>query len=211
MKKPSLGGHCLLGFLSLIGFLCSASPLVAGQLENSLDELRLELADIKHGLHTQNVELNILDEKLKNQERSLSSFKTLSTTPKQDAVAESLSSLEKRLSLIEKKQEKISADLRQLSTQAMTKLQELEQEIAAENKRLDDLSKLKNTLSSLSKAIQQKPSQEPTGVYRVKPGDSLEKIARQEKISVDTLKKLNRLETDRITVGQELKLTHDHP
>ena len=40
--------------------------------------------------------------------------------------------------------------------------------------------------------------------YRVRPGDTLSSIARQFAMSVDTLKRLNRLSTDRISVGLRL-------
>ena len=43
-------------------------------------------------------------------------------------------------------------------------------------------------------------------LYKVKPGDSLEKIARTHKISVEKIKKLNGLDQDLIVVGQELKI-----
>ena len=40
--------------------------------------------------------------------------------------------------------------------------------------------------------------------YRVRPGDTLSSIARQFAMSVDTLKRLNRLSDDRISVGLRL-------
>lgn len=44
------------------------------------------------------------------------------------------------------------------------------------------------------------------GTYKVKPGDALEKIARNNKTTVKAIKALNGMKTDRITVGQVLKL-----
>ncbi len=45
--------------------------------------------------------------------------------------------------------------------------------------------------------------------YRVKPGDSLEKIAKRHKISLESLKKANSLSDDRIMIGQDLQIP-DH-
>jgi len=43
-----------------------------------------------------------------------------------------------------------------------------------------------------------------SGIYRVKPGDTLYSIARQFDMTVDTLKHLNQLSTDIIVVGDKL-------
>ncbi len=51
-----------------------------------------------------------------------------------------------------------------------------------------------------------KPSPGSSGDYSVKPGDSLIKIAKSHGISVKTLKSVNGLKTDRIHVGQTLKM-----
>jgi LysM repeat protein len=46
--------------------------------------------------------------------------------------------------------------------------------------------------------------------YIVRPGDSLEKIARIYETSSDELKKLNQLSNDLIIVGQELMVPANH-
>ena len=43
--------------------------------------------------------------------------------------------------------------------------------------------------------------------YKVKPGDTLEKIARHQHTTVDTIKKLNDLPGDKIVVGQQLQVS----
>ncbi len=176
------------------------------QANIALDEMRIELADVKHTLKGYQVELNILEEKLKNQ-----------TAAKPDAklkdVSGQLAALERKVAQLEKVQEKALADLRGLSghanqtssafEQVRKKLFDIEQEIATQSHRLDEVGKLKGTLTSISKAMAQKPSSK---THRVKPGETLEKIARLEGTSVDALKKLNHLQHDRIFVGQEIKL-----
>jgi LysM repeat protein len=42
--------------------------------------------------------------------------------------------------------------------------------------------------------------------YKVKAGDSLEKIARHHRVSLSALKECNHLEGDKITVGQSLHI-----
>jgi LysM repeat protein len=43
-------------------------------------------------------------------------------------------------------------------------------------------------------------------IYKVQPGDSLERIARAKKVSVQSLRDANQLNNDRIIVGQKLKI-----
>ena len=48
--------------------------------------------------------------------------------------------------------------------------------------------------------------EQPYDVYTVQPGDSLSVIAKNAHVSVDAIKKLNRLSSDRIVVGQNLQM-----
>lgn len=176
----------------------------------SIDEMRLELADVKHDLKSTQVELNLLDERVKKQTSSLSS----SVKPSSEASAGNaqVASLERRIADLEKLIERTNTDLRNLSShtnQALAKLNTLEQEVSSHEKRLDEVVKLKSTLTSISHAIGQSPSSAPISsnkTYKVKAGDSLEKIARNHQTSIASLKNLNNLKNDKIVVGQELRI-----
>ena len=191
------------GFLFATLYL--ASPLLARPIDHTaalLEEMRVDIDDLKYALKSTQVELNILDEKMRKQETS------------NTAVAkQSAHSLESKIAHLEKPQEKAAADLRALNgslSQALAKIQALEQQAGSQEKRLDDIAKLKETLTTISKAIGPRTSEGSKGAtYRVKAGDSLEKIARNHRISVDHLKKLNHLTQDKIIVGQELKIADD--
>jgi LysM repeat protein len=176
-----------------------------------LDEMRIELADIKHSLKSNQVELTILEEKVKNQAAAAK------PDPKLGTFGSQISALERKIVEFEKKQEQILSDLHSLSahanqssstfTQLQKKLFDMQQEIASQTRRLDEVSKLKGTLSSISKAMAIKPSSNKT--HLVKSGETLEKIARLENTTVDVLKKLNHLQNDRIFVGQEIRLPNE--
>jgi LysM repeat protein len=101
--------------------------------------------------------------------------------------------------------DKAVQDLRSLSS----KIQMLESEIASHEKKLEEVVKLKGTLTSISKAISPAPSQAKS--YRVIAGDSLEKIARKYGTTAEILRKLNNLSNDKIVVGQNLKVPDDAP
>ncbi len=181
----------------LLLVLCVTTSLCAKQARPlyqppELEEMRIDLEDLKHVLKTLQVDVNLIDERSKKQPG------TLSLT---------LAALEKKINQLEKTLDKALEDVRalhSLSSEIALKLTSLEQTTAQHEKRFDDVSRLKGTLTSLTKAIGKESSTAAT--YRVKAGDSLEKIARVQGISVATLKKINNLQTDRIVIGQELKL-----
>ena len=89
-------------------------------------------------------------------------------------------------------------------SQFKERIQELEQELLTQNRRFDDVAKLKGNIEALTRGL--RASEEGFKIYKVVPGDSLEKIARAHKTAVDRIKKLNQLDQDLIVVGQELKI-----
>lgn len=194
MRLP--GCSCIIGLL-LCGCAAQLNSRAASNYHgSSTDELRLEIADVKHALKATQVELNLLDERVKKE------ASTLTSATKQTAHS-ALAGLEARLAHLEKMFEKTLNDLRNLSKLTT----ELEQEIASHEKRLDDVVKLKGTLTSISNAIGQGSSSSSLATsYHVKAGDSLEKIARKYNISVAELRALNNLKNDKIVIGQELKI-----
>ena len=189
-----------------------ARPSSGYYINPEVDELRIELDDLKHALTTTQVELNLLDERLRKQDNSKG--KTLSS---ESLLSSQITTLEKRIGNLEKTFDKVATDLRALNTsvaQTLSKIQNLEGDLTSHDKRLDEVAKLKGTLTSISKAIGQRSADEPTTAtksYRVKAGDSLEKIARVHHVTVDSLRKLNNLSNDKIVIGQELRLASDAP
>lgn len=176
-----------------------------------LDELRIELDDLKHALKTTQVELTLLDERLKKQNTALS-MQDKETNGSALCSAQ-INALGKKVTGLEKMVEKAANDLRTLSaasTQTLAKIQTLEQGLSSHDKRLDEVVKLKGTLTTISKAISQRPETvSSTKSYRVKAGDSLEKIARNNHVSVESIRKINHLSNDKIVIGQELRLPDD--
>lgn len=203
-----------------ISLLCCLLPLQARQhrssVDTTLDELRLELSDVKHELKGALVEINLLDERLRKQNQSSQpTSPLLSLKSEITQLSSQIATLDRKTTQLEKLIEKVTTDLRNINTyttQAYNQIASLEKQIALHDKRLSEISQLKGTLTSISKAISSKPSDEVTvKTYRVKAGDSLEKIARNHKTTTDTLKKLNHLQSDKIIVGQELKVSDEQP
>lgn len=170
-------------------------------------EVRAELADLKHAVSNAQVEIQILEERVQNQESLLQKTKNIPSSPSLDSKA---SALEKRIFAIEQIQDKIQADLKQISLHAnqttaclqqySTKISGIEQNVERQNKMIYDLADLKSSLKSLKSSI----AKETISTYTVKSGDSLEKIARNHQVSTEALKKANQLSHNKILIGQEL-------
>ncbi|HSX12372.1 MAG TPA: LysM peptidoglycan-binding domain-containing protein [Rhabdochlamydiaceae bacterium] len=206
MKKISLLGSLLLLFSS-----CGPQFMMGMRDQSETDyviaELRSEIVDLKQQTKHHEMEFQLLDEKLDK----VSVSKTTDVSHKiNDA------KLERRVAELERALVKMKEELKELVSyanqsnsslmQAREKLLSCEKQITHQSDVLNEVAKLKGTLSSLSKAMQE-PSSSKT--YKVRSGDSLEKIARQHNSTIDLIKKVNGLNSDTIMIGQELKIPHD--
>ena len=207
----------------LIAFLLTGcSPLTSSahdekhQLELTLHEVQTNLDDLRHDINCFQTELQILDGRIKYHENALTAFKQQDLEKQQlkiDQLSHELQSLEKRWSSGEKNRTTESQELLQLSSHAREtstallqfkeRIEELEKEFATGQRRFEELGKLKTNIEALGKAIRKT---DLAKIYKVRPGDSLEKIAKACQTTVEKIKKLNSLEQDLIVVGQELKI-----
>jgi LysM repeat protein len=105
--------------------------------------------------------------------------------------------LELKVETLEKQLAKATESL----GQSQRKLEILDTSLDLQNKNSRHLEK---SLGTLLEAVGGESTAETT--YRVVSGDSLEKIAKRFKTSVQVLKELNSLENDRIIVGKKLKV-----
>ena len=181
-------------------------------MELSLHKVRTEVDEIKHDLNTYEIEHHVLEGKLIDQEQTISNLKQQVAELKQgklETFASELQNIDKKIVQIGKKQEKILSDIRQLSSHAndtttalsqyKEKISQFEKAIALQKDHLQDIVKLKEGIAKLT-------HNESVRSYVVQSGDSLEKIAREQGTSVDTIKQLNQLSSDLIVVGQEIRL-----
>lgn len=187
------------------------------QLELTLHEVQTNLDDLKHGMSCYQTELQILEGRIKYYENALASLKQNELEKQQgrlDKVSEQLLQFEKKWAVFEKKHQEGSAELQTLSTHAhettaaltqfKNRIGEIEGEIFSQNHKFDEVAKLKGSIDQIAKGFSTEHK-----VYRVRPGDSLEKIARFHKTTVEKIKKLNDLEQDLIVAGQQLKIPVD--
>jgi chromosome segregation ATPase len=205
---------------ALAALFSSCSPLRSSpndekhQLELTLHEVQTNIDDVRHDINCFQTELQILDGRIKYYENTLAHLKQHDLERHQaklDQLGQQIQALEKKWASFETTQASDTSHLRELTshanettaslTQFKERIDELEKEILSQNRRFDELARLKGRIENLAKDTYK--------IYTVRSGDTLEKIARAHKTSVEQIKKLNSLDQDLIVVGQELKLPSD--
>jgi chromosome segregation ATPase len=199
----------LLSILALL-FSYGCSPLRSSpydekhQLELTLHEVQTNLDDLRHDIHCFQTDIQILEGRIKHYENLVATLKPSDQEKsKLDQLLHQVQALEKKWAFLEKAQSKDLQNLQMHAnettaslTQFKDRIQELEGILLSQNRRVDELTKGKQKGDS------------PNGfqLYKVRSGDSLEKIAKAHKTAVEKIKKLNNLGQDLIVVGQELKI-----
>lgn len=212
-----------LPFTSILG--APAAPVKSNPIEENLRQIRTMLNDIKHELNNHDTEIKTFDNRLQNQENLLESIRQQLTDNQQNqqeiANAQRVN-VESKVDSLDNLVQGLISDMRQLKVQAndsvsilsqyKQKLADLEKIITAQSQHMKSL---ETGLQSLIEVIQAKDaidkamsrgSINSSKTYKVQPGDSLEKIARNHKVSIQSLRELNNISQDRIIVGQTIKI-----
>jgi LysM repeat protein len=187
------------------------------QMEITLHKTRADIEEIKHDLHTQKMEVNVIEGKLVNQEDSLASLKKEAFElyhSKLDQYAHQVVQLDKRMASLEKcygeveeSQNKIvqsTAEMHKALSQNKDRINEMERLIALQSKSLNEIAKLRKSVDKASQMQGADKREFIVDTYRIKGGETLEEIAHTYGVSLDALLKINRLETDKIVAGQEI-------
>ena len=144
------------------------------------------------------------EEKVRKEEHELALVKETILVESRKELSEfkdALTSLLDRTTKYEALLKQESGDKKELKDE----LQNLVLSISSIQGRLKEESSRIAELSSVKRLQEEQKTLSPK-LYKVRPGDTLEKIAKAHKIHLDTLKKLNQLKDDLIVVGQNLQL-----
>lgn len=206
----------LLWILPLLATGCSplkSSPQEA-RLELMMREVQTNTDDLRHDVSRVQTELQILDGRIKTYEHALATFKQQDLEKQQsrlDALLNQVEALEKSCSSLIRHQESGGEEARKLMlhanetsvalSQFKARLIEIEKEMQVQKRGSEDLLKMKGRFEALAKHLH---VVQDCKVYKVRPGDTLEKIARLHKTTVERIKQINDLEQDLIVVGQEV-------
>jgi len=187
----------------------------------AIQEIRDSLDDLRHEIRNHESEIRTYEDKLSNQESIIDALReqmTKSSSSQQTQLKNNSASLEMKINQLETTTKGLSADLRQFKTHAnetATALQQITQKMTQLEKvtevQSQNLDSLQAALRSIMDALDVKSTPDKTSdpigkIYKVKAGDSLEKIARANTTSIKAIKELNNLVNDRIVVGQTLKM-----
>ena len=202
-----------------IALLC-AGTLRAEVPAASPQTLTRSLQNLSYTVNNHEQEIGNLRQRIQNQEVTLESMhsevssliKAAKETQKQTGTQ-----VDTRLKGMEKNLDKLVADLKQFKKHAnestssfsdlQKKLQQQDEIIALQSQQIKDL---ETALRSIANAMQVKVSggdaKDAPGTYRVKSGDTLEKIAKDHATTIDAIKKENNLQKDTIYTGQKLQI-----
>jgi len=197
--------------------LKSSSQEERHQMELTLHEVQTNIDDSRHDINCLQTEMQIFDSKMKNQESAVFNLKKQWLEKYQtrlDKLDKLFDEINGEIQKLKAKEKNVSEDIRQLSSHAnettsalsqyKNRINELEKDIFSQNKKLEEVAKLNSTLQTVMKSLREVANNKNDNVYKVKLGDSLEKIAKTYKISIEEIKNANGLEQDLIVIGQEL-------
>ncbi|MBU6149411.1 MAG: LysM peptidoglycan-binding domain-containing protein [Verrucomicrobia bacterium] len=204
-------------YLPICLILASCSNLVVSQksekqqMEFSVQKLKNEIEDLKQEMKTYQIEVGILEGRIMNHEEDLSALQVndlpgkggLRSLDSGTLNEKKIVEIERTLEHLVKRFDRVELESREIAKVVASykqKFHEMEKYLQAQTDSLQEIGRIRQSL----KEIRDDSSEYLT--YRVRAGDSLEKIARQFGSSLEQLKKINQLHNDLILVGQEIRV-----
>lgn len=202
------------GYLKKNGYVDEGQMIAARETQDSLDMLR-------HQVQNQEAELRTFEQKFENFSSIIESLRDQvqeSKASTKEQLKGNSNALEMKIASLENTSKSLTADLKVLQNHAnettsllqvmKQKFSDWDSKLQAQNQNIENL---QQALQSLMEAFQVKSDTAAlsgwTGkTYKVKSGDSLEKIARQNGTTIQAIKDLNGMTQDKIVVGKTLKL-----
>lgn len=187
-----------------------------------LREMRDNLDDLRHEVSNHEIEIKTYDEKVRTLETIIDSMRQQwieAGHAQTEAWKDSSKALEMKINSLELLTQGIISDVKQFKTytneiattlsQYKQKLTEFEKIIEFQNQNIDNLHQaIKSVAEALNptSGLSEKAELPSVRIYKVVPGDTLEKIARKHQTTIQAIKELNGLSHDKIVVGQNLRI-----
>lgn len=195
-------------------------------VEDPIRQIRTSISELKNEVRNHESEIRVFEEKLHNQENIVDNLRESlqdSYNAQRDQTRAQQVDMDRRLETLNNAVQGLISDLKQIKSQAndsvtalgqyKQKLNDLEMLIEAQNQHMKGLESALNSVMELmqaktaaEKTFAKPVSGEATRTYQVQSGDSLEKIARQQKVTIQSIRDYNSLTNDKIRVGQILKI-----
>ncbi len=191
----------------------------SGQEQPKNSPLRDFLLNIRHQMTNQEEEIRKLRERLDNDARAVDSVRE-DTEKLQDftrtALRDHSETLDTATANFKANHEHLHQDLQQLQQYANSvkelmeqyhrRIQSLEVSVDRHTAGLKSLEAAVQSLIEAFPTADKATAQADDSVYRIVDGDTLEKIARRNHTTIRRIKEVNGLTSDRIIVGQKLKI-----
>lgn len=187
-----------------------SAPLTSKQVQENFNALR-------HTLYNHEGELRQVQERFSSLETIIDSLRRQlneQSKGQREQIQTSKIGCEAKLGDLELFSKGLAADLQQIKThlnESTTLITQYKQQLLTFEKQMQtqnhNIENLQSAVKTLMDILQAGDVQESAStVYQVKSGDSLEKIAHANGTTVKALKEVNNLTSDRIRIGQKLKL-----
>ncbi len=193
-------------------------------LPETIQKINTNIGELRQRSHNLEVEVHQVEERFGSMEAIVDGLRRqvteLSRNVRDHSEASKVS-LESRMGNLELMATQVHSDLQLVKTryndsstsssQYKQEIYEMQQQLNAQERRAEqqerNIENLQTALKVLTEALQVGEDKEnSSNEYRVKAGDSLDKIAQSHGTTVKVLKELNGLTTDRIKINQKLKL-----
>jgi len=200
--------------------------------EGAARQLKTALFDLKHELKNHDQEIRVLEDRFRNLESSIDQLRGQSQSELQShkdftrAISVNLegkvNGSDSKIDSLDRATKGVISDIRQIQSQTnetvaslnqlKERLQQMEKFYEAQMKHMASLEAALQSMVDLvdtkNAPIQEmaRATVEGIGTYKVQAGDTLEKIAKVHKVSLQNLKDANQLTSDRIIIGQTLKI-----
>ncbi|MBM3195537.1 MAG: LysM peptidoglycan-binding domain-containing protein [Chlamydiae bacterium] len=201
----------------LFALLVSCSNLVVSQrsdkqqMEFSVQKLKNEIEDLKQEMKAYQIEVSILEGKMMNHDEDLGYLQAQDLPGKnggrsldsQTLMEKKVLEIERTLELLVRRFDRIEIESKEIAKSVgiyKQRFQDYEKFLQSQNDSIQELGKLKRNLKEIREDALE------TTTYRVRAGDSIDKIARQFATTPEQLKKMNQLHNDLILVGQEIRV-----
>ena len=220
-------GAALIASAVLAGCVTKTSAGVTEKDRQLIDGVASDVNFVKHEQDNVDAQLRILDGRLATQDALLESARrelAEAQNASRQMISNKLINFESKLDTLSSTQKGLLGDMREMKThsndiaislsQSKQKINEFEKLIEGQNRNIRGLEGALRSLMALVKSDELTPGHGATMAikvaglrsYRVKAGDTLERIANVHGITVDQIKSQNSLKSDLIRVGQELQI-----
>jgi LysM repeat protein len=216
----------LIGLFFMLPFTLEATrrrPSFEEDYSILLREVLDNLDNLKNEVQIHESQIMTFEEKFKNLEEIIDSLRQQTTSTVQsvkDTLKNHASQLDVKLADQQNAAKGLSNDVKSFANENQQLLKDFRQRITELEKTMElqnqNIESLRTALSSVIEVIKgketnsEKPESttaETAKIYKVKAGDNLEKIAKQNQTTIKKLKEWNNLTSDQIIVGQKLKIS----